>query len=143
MATSLSSLRKVRIMRPIDYLRKFLNYQHQFGTKEAIKKSIHYLAGRVAPPCHSSYYPTDILWTMEQQPDLLEHIAITKEMNETWLRNPQRPRRVLWVMPDFVSVHNGGPNTILRFAHEFARRSRKHHLHFQWPRASVGRPGSR
>ena len=26
-----------------------------------------------------------------------------------------------WIMPDFVSVHNGGPNTILRFAHHFAR----------------------
>ncbi|HEY1598102.1 MAG TPA: hypothetical protein VGG64_00770 [Pirellulales bacterium] len=109
-------------MRAIENLRKFQNYQQQFGIKEAIKKSIHYLASSVAPPVNSSYFPTDILWAMEKKPDVAEHIAITKEMNAAWLRNPQPPKRVLWVMPDFISVHNGGPNTILRFAHEFARR---------------------
>ena len=53
--------------------------------------------------------------------DLNEQIAAAKGLNEAWLRAPQPPRRVLWLMPDFVSVHNGGPNTILRFAHYFAR----------------------
>jgi hypothetical protein len=108
-------------MRGIHYLRKFRNYQKWFGIKPAIQKAIQYVAGRVGPPPTGPFYPTDILWAMEQQPNVAEHVAINRAMNEAWMRNPQPPQRVLWVMPDFLSVHNGGPNTILRFAHHFAR----------------------
>ncbi len=48
-------------------------------------------------------------------------IAVTREINAAWRRDPQRIRSVLWVMPDFKSVHNGGPNTILRFADYLGR----------------------
>jgi hypothetical protein len=109
-------------MRAVEYARRFRNYQKRFGIKAAFKRAIEYVAGRVGPPDTGPFYPTDILWAMEQQPNIAENVAITREMNEAWLRNPQVPRRVLWIMPDFVSVNNGGPNTILRFAHYFARR---------------------
>jgi O-antigen biosynthesis protein len=113
---------KGSIVRAIECLRRFRNYQKQHGVKQAIKKAVQFTARRVGPPATGPFYPTDILWAMEQQPNVAEHVAINREMNEAWTRNPRPPRRVLWVMPDFVSVHNGGPNTILRFAHEFARR---------------------
>ena len=109
-------------MRAIENVRKFINYRRSFGIQAAVRKSIDYLAGRIRPPSHGPAYPADILWAMEQQPNVAEHVAITRAMNAAWMRDPQPPRRVLWVMPDFLSVHNGGPNTILRFAHEFARR---------------------
>jgi O-antigen biosynthesis protein len=108
-------------MRAFEHLRKFWNYRKRFGLKEAVKKSIQYVAGHVGPPSHGPAYPTDILWAMEHKPDVAQQIAITREMNEAWMRDPHPPRRVLWVMPDFLSVNNGGPNTILRFAHHFAR----------------------
>jgi glycosyltransferase involved in cell wall biosynthesis len=113
---------KGTIVRPIEDLLKFRRYQRRFGIKEAVKKSLQYLANRAGPPSNGPAYPADILWAMEEQPNVAEHVGITKEMNEAWLRNPRPPRRVLWVMPDFLSVHNGGPNTILRFAHYFAQR---------------------
>ncbi len=113
---------KGKIMRALEYVRRFRNYQKRFGIKAAVNKAFEYLAGRVTPPAPGPFYPTDILWAMEQQPNVAEHADITREMNDAWMRNPQPPRRVLWLMPDFRSVHNGGPNTILRFAHHFARR---------------------
>jgi O-antigen biosynthesis protein len=109
-------------VRILEYLRRIRNYQKRFGIKQAFRKAIDYTARRVGPPTTGPAYPADILWAMENQPDVAEHIAVNREMNEAWMQDPQPPRRVLWVMPDFVSVHNGGPNTILRFAHEFARR---------------------
>ncbi len=109
-------------MLAIDYLRKLRRYMGRFGIKAGIQRTVQYIADRVGPPSPGPFYPTDILWAMERQPDIAEHIARTQEMNEAWTANPRPPRRVLWVMPDFLSVHNGGPNTILRFAHHFARR---------------------
>jgi O-antigen biosynthesis protein len=109
-------------VRPIEDWLKFRQYQRRFGIKEAIKRSLEYLADRAGPPSGGPAYPADILWAMQQQPNVAEHVAATKAMNEAWMRNPRPPRRVLWVMPDFLSVHNGGPNTILRFAHYFAQR---------------------
>ena len=94
-------------MRAIEFLRRFRNYQQRFGIKAAMKKAVAYVAGRVGPPATGPYYPTDILWAMDQQPNVAEHVAITREMNEAWMRNPHPPQRVLWVMPDFVSVHYG------------------------------------
>lgn len=49
-----------------------------------------------------------------------EDIQQTHEINKKWHRNPSEIKRVLWLMPDFRSVHNGGPNTILRHAHYLA-----------------------
>jgi hypothetical protein len=109
-------------VRPFDDWLRFWQYQRRHGVKEAVRKSLEYLAQRAGPPSAGPGYPGDILWTMEQQPNVPEHVAATKAMNEAWLRGPRPPRRVLWLMPDFLSVHNGGPNTILRFAHYFAQR---------------------
>ena len=49
-----------------------------------------------------------------------EDIQKTHEINKKWQRNPTEIKRALWIMPDFRSVHNGGPNTILRHAHYLA-----------------------
>ena len=116
--------KKGPIVRPIEDLRKFRQYQRRFGIKEAIKKSLEHLAQRAGPPSAGPAYPVDVQWTMEGHPDVAEHAARTRAMNEDWLPNARPPRRVLWVMPDFISVHNGGPNTI-RFAHYFRSAERK------------------
>jgi glycosyltransferase involved in cell wall biosynthesis len=49
-----------------------------------------------------------------------EDIQQTQEINQQWRRRPSEIERALWLMPDFLSVHNGGPNTILRHAHYLA-----------------------
>ena len=130
-------------MRAIEYLRRFRYYQKRFGIKAGDQEGgpVRRRPRRSALP--GPFYPTDILWAMEQQPNVAEHIAITREMNEAWMRNPQPPRRVLWVMPDFLSVHNGGPNTILRFAHHFARRGAECIIYiFNGQRPRIGRAGT-
>lgn len=101
---------------------KFQDFRRLYGVKAAVKKSARYLAKHTGVLDASPHYPTDILWATESCPNIREHIDITKAMNDAWLANPQPPKRILWIMPDFLSVHNGGPNTILRFAHYFAQR---------------------
>jgi O-antigen biosynthesis protein len=49
-----------------------------------------------------------------------EDIQLTREINQRWRAHPTEIKRALWIMPDFRSVHNGGPNTILRHAHYLA-----------------------
>jgi O-antigen biosynthesis protein len=49
-----------------------------------------------------------------------EDIQQTREINQKWRCQSSEIKRALWIMPDFRSVHNGGPNTILRHAHYLA-----------------------
>jgi glycosyltransferase involved in cell wall biosynthesis len=50
-----------------------------------------------------------------------EDVQTTKQINKAWAENPSRKiKEMLWIMPDFTNVYNGGPHTILRFANFFA-----------------------
>ena len=52
-----------------------------------------------------------------------EDIRITKEINDSWKNSTTRKiDEILWIMPDFSNVYNGGPHTILRFAHFFGNK---------------------
>jgi len=49
-----------------------------------------------------------------------EAIAWNQALNQQFLRERPPIRRAVWVLPDFAAVSNGGPNTLLRFAHHWA-----------------------
>lgn len=56
-----------------------------------------------------------------QYPIYLEAIERTKELNKAFLSMSSRsPSSALWLIPDFEQTSQGGPNTLLRFAHFFA-----------------------
>jgi glycosyltransferase involved in cell wall biosynthesis len=50
----------------------------------------------------------------------VDDIEYTTNINKMWIENPTDVEKILWVIPDFRNVYNGGPHTILRFAHYFA-----------------------
>jgi glycosyltransferase involved in cell wall biosynthesis len=75
------------------------------------------LSPHTEPPFGSWEYPGK--WLAQFHVDE-EDIRLTHQINNAWRNNPSEIKHALWVMPDFRSVHNGGPNTILRHAHFLA-----------------------
>ena len=109
-------------MRALSYLRRLRNYSKRFGIKAAVQRSVQYIADRVGPPGIRTVLPDrHPLGHGESARGCRAHCRYAGD-ERAWMASPRPPRQVLWVMPDFLSVHNGGPNTILRFAHYFARR---------------------
>jgi glycosyltransferase involved in cell wall biosynthesis len=54
-----------------------------------------------------------------------QKIARIKAANAAFFSGPKPVKTAVWVMPDFHHITNGGPNTIIRFAHAMSRRGIK------------------
>lgn len=106
-------------------VKKVWAYSRKHGWKRTAGQCFHRLGHRYDPPpaphVHVPVFPSEIATALAGRGRIEDQIAATKRMNDAWARSPRKPRSILWFIPDFLNVHNGGPNTIMRFAHELAK----------------------
>lgn len=108
-------------MSVVKNVRSAVNYWRHYGAISTVGKTLMRLGQRLnTPPRIDTHYPDEVAYALEDK-SLHDCISESRALNRRWCENPLPPRRILWLMPDFRNVHNGGPNTIIRFANHFAR----------------------
>jgi len=113
-------------------IREALPYLRRWGIRRSTAAALLYLGRKVDAnvdvsevdywaQVKSSPRPSFVGRWLEKWNFSENDVQTTKRINKAWAENPSRKiSEMVWIMPDFTNVYNGGPHTILRFAHFFA-----------------------